>query len=246
MGCGSSSDNGGGGGAKGGGGAAKGGAKKGGDNGQSLDYQKFKKAFYDLSLKTDEGKKARIEAWKLADPNSNGQCSLAELDGWIKKHLLACNANEGEGLWKRFRPCYIRAHADARDIGENKPLSGKASADDYVQKRTFRVFIAYLIIYAEMYDAFDVVDGGGSGAQDNDRKISPDELKKGIPKLKGFSFQCLQNLDEAKADTIFKEIDADGKGAVLLIEWCRYIEQNEQKAGTETGKLLALGDDETD
>jgi len=191
-------------------------------------------------------KKLRIEAWKQADPNGNGQCSLAELDGWVQKVLLLKYPKEGEAIWKAFRPSYIRAFSDARDIGADKKLGkSNCSTDDFVQARTFRVFISYLVIYGEMYDAFAQLDGGGAGvSKDDDRKISPDELKKGINVLKGYSFVFAKDLTEASADAVFKEMDDDGKGAVLLIEWCRYIEQKEQAAGTEMGKLLAIGDDE--
>jgi len=255
MGCGSSSSGGSGG--SGGGGKAP---KKGGDKGKannpnpgaagsgvSENYKTFAAAFKPLcQLNEPDSKAKRGEAWKLADPNGNGQCSLAELDGWIKQHLLNADPASGETVWKAFRPCYIRAFTDAKDIGEAKPLgTSTANTDDYIQARTFRVFCSYLCIYGEMYDAFALVDGGGEGvSKDDDRKISPDELKAGIDKLKGFSFAAFTDLDAAKADELFKQMDADGKGAVMLIEWCRFIEQAEQKAGTVTGKLLAIGDDE--
>jgi hypothetical protein len=51
-------------------------------------------------------------------------------------------------------------------------------------------------------------------------------------------------LDEEICDDVFKEMDADGKGAVLFSEFCRYVEQGEQAEGTDIGKLLAMGDDD--
>jgi len=212
--------------------------------GPSPEYGKFKGVFAPLSTKDDASKSARKEEWGRADPNGNGQCSLAELDGWIKQCLLNACPGDGEELWKRFRASYIRAFSDARDIGKDVPLgTSNCSTDDFVQKRTFRVFIAYLVVYAEMYDAFSLIDGGGAGVDaDDDRKISIDEFKAGVAKLYGFSFACLQGIDDSKAEDVFKQMDADGKGSILLSEWCRYIEQAEQKAGTEVGALLALGD----
>lgn len=220
--------------------------KKGTAAGCSDEYKKFKDAFFGLCQPDAASKELRIEAWKQADPNGNGQCSLAELDGWVQKTLLTKYPKEGETIWKAFRPSYIRAFSDARDIGADKQLGkSNCSTDDFVQARTFRVFVAYLVIYAEMYDAFALVDGGGAGvSKDDDRKISPDELKAGADKLKGFSFVFAKDLTAQSADAVFKEMDDDGKGAVLLNEWCRYIEQAEQKAGTEMGKLLGIGDDE--
>lgn len=206
--------------------------------GQTDAYKKFCKVFQPMTLFTPESKALRMTAWGAADPNGNGQCSLNELDTWIKTQL-------DEDCWKQFRPSYIRAFSDARDVGADKALgSGAATTDDFVQKQTFRLFIAYLVVYAEMYDAFDMVDGGGTDGKDEDRKISEAELTAGIPKLGGYTFASLQGLDATKATTLFKEMDTDGKGSIMLSEWCRWIEQNEQKMGTECGKLLAIGDDE--
>jgi len=214
----------------------------------SPEYVKFKKAFGPLSTKDDASKSQRKEEWGKVDASGNGQCSLAELDAWIQQRLLAVHGASGEELWKRFKACYIRAFSDARDIGKDVQLgTSNCSTDDFVQKRTWRVFIAYLVIYAEMYDAFSLIDGGGAGiSADDDRKISLDELKAGVSKLNGFSFSCLQGIDENKVEAVFKDMDADGKGSILLPEWCRYIEQSEQKAATEVGKLLSLGDDDGD
>mmetsp|Transcript_48018 Transcript_48018/g.94277 ORF Transcript_48018/g.94277 Transcript_48018/m.94277 type:complete len:243 (-) Transcript_48018:221-949(-) len=240
MGCGGSTD---GGGSGGGGGGGGGGAMKC-PSGSSANYKKFHACF--VGLAQPANKAARVAAWKEADPNGNGQCSLAELDGWLKKALLLKYPNDGETIWKAFRPSYIRAFSDARDIGKDKQLgSSNASTDDYVQKQTFRVFIAYAVIYGEMYDAFALIDGGGEGvSKDDDRKVSLEELKAGQSKLKGYGLSALKKLAGADAEAIFKKMDADGKGAVLLNEWCRYIEREEAKAGTAAGKCLTIGDDE--
>lgn len=238
MGCGSSAE---------GGGASGGGGGGGGKAGASwtADYKKFNACFSSLADKAN--KEARDKEWAKADPNGNGQCSLAELDGWLKKTLLLKYPNEGEAIWKAFRPSYIRAFSDARDIGADKKLGGSnATTDDYVQKNTFRVFIQYAVIYGEMYDAFAQVDGGGAGvSKDDDRKISLEELKAGASKMGGYTLVALKALSKAAdVEGVFKKMDADGKGAVLLAEWCRYIEQAEGKAGTAVGKALAIGDDE--
>jgi hypothetical protein len=216
--------------------------------GPTPNYGKFKETFAPLTNFEPASKAARKDAWGKADPNGNGQCSLAELDAWIKATLLTTCAADGEEVWKQFKASYIRAFSDARDIGKDVQLgTSNCSTDDFVQKRTFRVFISYLVVYAEMYDAFAVVDGGGAGVgADDDRKISLDEMKAGCSKLNGFSFACLQGISEAKAEEVFKAMDADGKGSILLSEWCRFIEQAEQKAGTECGKLLAIGDGDGD
>merc|ERR1712167_89075 len=39
------------------------------------------------------------------------------------------------------------------------------------------------------------------------------------------------------------EIDADGRGMVLLDEWCSFMKGKEQAAGTAVGQLLSVGDE---
>jgi len=78
-------------------------------------------------------------------------------------------------------------------------------------------------------------------AQD-DRRISFDEWKKMWTKVKAYGFVGLSNVkDPAVA---FKEMDSDGKGMVLLIEWCEWLEKKEVEAGTEWGQMLTAGDDQ--
>lgn len=93
----------------------------------------------------------------------NGLCSLAELDTWVLQRLLVKFPNTGKGkdrvtpgqdLHKSFRPCYIRAFKDAADYAkdEGEVITGMKSAkqDDYVSTGEFRLFCAYLCIYAAM------------------------------------------------------------------------------------------------
>lgn len=82
----------------------------------SRDLQTFSKAFIRLAMKDNHGKSLRQNAWREADPNRNGYVSLAEFDAWIKKHLSSTPDIHADHLWRLYRPCYIRAHADAADI----------------------------------------------------------------------------------------------------------------------------------
>merc|ERR1719155_154189 len=89
-----------------------------------------------------------------------------------KKHLSKDKVqeikDESKLLYKRFYPCYIRAFLDAADIGKNGKVGGTKTAtkDDYVQRSEFRFLNVYLCIYALMYDAFSVVDGGDGVTKD--------------------------------------------------------------------------------
>jgi hypothetical protein len=61
-------------------------------------------------------KEKRAKLYPCWDTNGNGFLSLAECDLGIKSTLSsALGMAEGDRIWKRFRKCYIRAFADAKD-----------------------------------------------------------------------------------------------------------------------------------
>lgn len=225
-----------------------------------------------------KGKKLRKEAWRSIDFNGNGYVSLAETGKWIKELLEiemvgeAGPGDKGKGgktskahpgkaavkdaqdtaklLYKRFYPCYIRAFLDAADIGKNGKVGGTKTAtkDDYVQRHEFRHLCCYLCIYALMYDAFSVVDGGGAEiTKDDDRRISLDELKKACKKFNGHPLVGAKMLgmpsSYGNVEPVFMEMDSDGKGMVLLNEWCAWLEAKEVANKTKLGKLLTYSTD---
>jgi len=102
-------------GAPAGGGGAAGGA---GD-----DLAKFCAPFRPYSEKTDESAALRKKGFRAADPNGNGLCSLAELEGFVLQTLLGAYPKKGKDepevgrdLFELYRPCYIRAFNDAKVI----------------------------------------------------------------------------------------------------------------------------------
>merc|ERR1719397_885842 len=154
-------------------------------------------------------------------------------------------------LYKRFYPCYIRAFLDAADIGKNGKVRGTKTAtkDDYVQRKEFRFLCTYLCIYALMYDAFSVVDGGGKDiTKDDDRRISLAELTGACGKFKGHPLVGAKLLgmpsSYGNVYAIFKEMDGDGKGMVLLNEWCAWLEKKEVSNNTKLGKMLTKGEED--
>ena len=129
----------------------------------SKDLKDFTSCFEPLAAETPEGEKLRDEGFLAADPNGNGLCSLAELETFVLKSLLTKFPNSGKGkalktpgqdLFKAFRPCYIRAFKDAadyaKDDGETIKGTKGAKQDDYVSEEEFRLFCAYICIYAAM------------------------------------------------------------------------------------------------
>jgi len=214
----------------------------------------------DTALKASaQAKQSRNDAWRKLDNNGNGHVSLAETGKWIQDFLIDYYKNKEEGvrLYKAFYASYIRAFLDAADWGTDKKVKGTktATTDDYVQRNEFRLLIAYLCIYAVMWDTFSTIDGGSEGAtKDDDRRMTLEEFKAAVDKNKDkWGQHPLIGIREAiqggqdDAENVFKQMDADGKGMVLLKEFCTYLEAAEVKDESELGKLLRAskdGDDE--
>ena len=133
----------------------------------SDELRDFMVPFIPMSLKTPEGEKLRKGGFRDADPNGNGLCSLAELETFVLKELMKAYPKDksqmddkgnplekGRDLFDLYRPCYIRAFKDAADYkaDSGKVLEGTktSTADDFVSKGEFRLFCAYLCIYAGM------------------------------------------------------------------------------------------------
>ena len=132
--------------------------------GVTKDLLDFCRIFQPMAEPGDETAELRDLAWSRADMNGNGLCSLAELEAWVLQTLLRAypkkkktDPDKGRDLWTAFRPCYIRAFKDAADYAKDDGavLKGTktAKADDFVSKDEFRLFCAYLSIYASMVRA---------------------------------------------------------------------------------------------
>merc|ERR1712166_1344539 len=77
-----------------------------------------------------------------------------------------------------------------------------------------------------------------------------EEWKIGYPKVQNHGFVVLNKIiDEKTGDTvesIFKEMDGNGKGTVLLNEFCKFIELGEKEKGTAVGVLLGIGEEDAE
>lgn len=204
-----------------------------------------------------ESRKMRHSAWQVLDVNSNSIVSLAEAGKYIKEHLsyfwtcsqnkhLGVDASEAERLYKLFYPCFIRAFLDAADYGSIKKVTrtdgGKSylcktiNGDDYVQYGEFRLFLTYLCIYATIWEAFGIIDGGKTDI--DDRRISQAEWETNRANLIGHPLDSLSVSAGIDPDKVFSAMDADGKGMVLLKEFSEYIEDFEFSLGSRWGTLL--------
>jgi hypothetical protein len=113
--------------------------------GASKEFFDFQAVFEPLCAETPEAEEMRKEGFIAADPNGNGLCSLAELETFVLKYLVAKYPKSGKGkdlmepgkdLFTAFRPCYMRAFADAKDYkadtGEVIAGTKDATNDDFV------------------------------------------------------------------------------------------------------------------
>jgi hypothetical protein len=227
--------------------------------GVTADVIQFCGAFEKLAENSDEGVAARTQGWRSIDNNGNGHVSLAEADSWIKSTLIHhYQKQKGEKLWKTFRRSYIRAFTDAADAGVDKGIKGMATAteDDFLERGEFRLFCAYLCLYSLMFDAFKFLDGSHASAAAheptvfaaveaaaNDHKISQEEWMAGCAQLAGSPFhilnECASNPEAALA--AWPMMDADGKGSVLLVEFCEWIKAWEVQVDSPIGHVLDAG-----
>ena len=194
------------------------------------------------------GAAARKKMWESWDANGNGAVSLAEMDRCVKLELQKARPSDGEELWHRYRPSYIRAFSDAADAAPDRQKLGGAGGtiigDDMVTKREFRVLLSYLRLYATMYEVFAMVDGMGAGlTMMDDKKLSREEWSSmiGAVVAAGTSWAPFVALQGASAAD-FDAVDLDGQGSVMLSEFCGWVVAAEKAAGTAAGRELAIGD----
>lgn len=237
------------------------------DSKSSEDLFKFIFAFQHLCVSPAHGghganaKKMRSSAWQSLDNNNNGIVSLAETGKFIKDHLaffftcgenkhLGIGSGEAERLYKLFYPCFIRAFLDAADYGAPSKVTQKGggksysntktTGDDFVQFKEFRLLVTYLCIYATIYEAFGVIDGGKTDL--DDRRISKAEWNSNRSSLISHPLDSLSVSAAADPEKVFAAMDGDGKGMVLLAEFSTYIEDYEFALGSRWGKLLNAGE----
>ena len=206
----------------------------------------FVRTLQDLRLESALGRRERTAAFSSADPNGNGFLSLAEVDSWLSSTLISKHRKiRGGQLNRIYRPMYLHAFDAAKSIAPSVPLSpdksapqsGTADTDSFVTKREFRILISYLCIMAEMLDAFQTIDGGGAGVDENDdRRIEKVEWMSGADAVASYKLVGLRDIEDPEA--VFTAMDTDGEGMVLLGEWIDYLAREEVKAKTRKGADL--------
>merc|ERR1712106_669112 len=148
--------------------------------------------------RTKEQFEERRKMWKAIDVNDNGFVSLAEITRGVRdvinvKDLFDC------------RPAINRAFHYSKSVSKSKHIH----ADDYLDFKEFRLFLAALRQFFEFYQAFSRIDTG------KDNRISREEftsksIKKSIESWVG-------PIDDM--ETEFDKIDTNGGGQILFSEF---------------------------
>merc|ERR1719197_1320199 len=178
-------------------------------NGVSDDCTTFISYFLSYCPLNPKGKKLRNAAWRVIDNNGNGYVSLAETGKWIKVLLETQMVKE----------------AGAADKGKGGKTT-KANVRD-AQGASKLLYKRFYPCYIRAFlDAADIgKNGKGGGAEitkDDDRRISLAELKGACKKFSGHPLVGAAQLgmpdSYGNVESVFMEMDADGKGMVLLNE----------------------------
>ncbi len=211
----------------------------------SLRLKRFIRVFQPLAEKTPAGNKLRRETFHICDGNGSGYCSLADVDNFVCTQLnKEYGHNEGDELFRKFRPSYIRAFDAARVIADKRPKYTDLDDDDYVTYSEFRILNAYLCIYASIFHAFCKIDGSNNKSLsfdvDDDRRISKEEWLRSYELVQNTGFAGLAKIQSDSLATIaFDTMDADHQGVVLFQEFCEYVKKTEMDSRTDLGKLLS-------
>ena len=156
--------------------------------------------------KTSESIAARRKMFSAFDPNGNGYLSLAEVDKGVQDVL-------GSSALFDAKPVIMRAFQAAKGAVDTKSKLGA----DFVEKSEFFLLLVYLKRYFELFVMFQCIDTG------HDKRIDVNEFRVAVGRLSNWGLE----LGADTIDSVFRDIDVDGGGQILFIEFSHWaIEQH--------------------
>lgn len=201
---------------------------------------RFVRVFAPLASPTPEGRRLRESAYKRADTNHSGSCSLSELNTYIRSELGASyGGSRARVLFDEFRPVYLNAFRSAA------ALDGDGD-DSAVRPSEFRLLHSYLTVYAAMVDAFVIIGITGAEERNEDASIRRrhsqwqlTDFLAGYRKVRGHGFvELLILTDDELATDAFARMDLGNTGSVTLSSFCDHLKQAEISGETALGKLF--------
>jgi len=146
------------------------------------------------------------------DNNGNGFLSLAEVDKGIRDNMQLDAVFD-------CKPVIMRAFQAAKNVGGDTSGLGV----DYIERKEFRMLLQYLRSYFELYQMFSLVD------INDDRRINMQEFTSSIPSLHQWGLQ----IEPSAAGDVFKQIDVDGGGMILFVEFADWAIKMKLDLGEE-------------
>jgi len=209
----------------------------------SKELIEFVKIFQPYAEKGSQYKELRQKGFSQADPNGNGHSSLAEVEVFINHTLVKAfplKSPKPDQLFRKFRKSFLYAFNAARSLhasDENDDKEAQEANDAYLTFPEFRMFNAYLCVYAGMLDGFFAIDGTVDEYTDN--KIDRAEFVKSFKYVNAHGFSTMVMKTDKEARDLFTAVDADGSGKIAYNEWFEHIAKAESEENTKVGRLLS-------
>jgi len=169
-----------------------------------------------LPVGTDMASTAeRRRLFKLCDISNNGLISLYEFDQGLAlifgADYHAVIAKAKPATIRAFQAAKVQDHGTSGAAKRSKASQLRRIDDDYVSWSEFRVLLAFLRQYLELWQMFQLIDGGETG----DRRLSLDEFREALPHLERWGWT-------GDPETEFKVMDADSSGYVRFDEFAKW------------------------
>ena len=153
--------------------------------------------------KTKSERTKRLELWKKLNEYGNGYMSYKRLNTQLTNYL------DLPDVLRNKAPIKLAFNAAADKYSRN----GVNKSDNLIEWMEFRIFLVYLRQYFEYWVMFQKVDSSG------DHRISLDEFKNAVPKMKEWGVE----IDNPERE--FNNIDVSGEGTVTFDEFCTFAIQ---------------------
>jgi len=147
---------------------------------------------------TPDQKAQRNKMFRDIDLNGNGFLSLAEVDKGVRDVIQLDQVFD-------CKQVIMRAFQAAKNYGGDTSGFGP----DYIEKKEFRILLQYIRSYFEVFEMFQILD------VNSDRKVSHEEFIMAATSLADWGL----NVDPAALPGVFQQIDINGGGEILFVEF---------------------------
>merc|ERR1712127_396680 len=118
----------------------------------------------------------------------------------------------------------MRAFQAAKNLGGDTQGFGP----DYIEKKEFRILLQYVRSYFEVFEMFQILD------VNSDRRVSMEEFVMAASSLGDWGL----NVDPAQLPSIFQQIDINGGGQILFVEFADWAIAQKLDLGEEQNRPI--------